>query len=82
MRTVESGLVPAEHAVRLVPLRVERPRRVPAASSGSGVVLAHLLEALLGAPAGLLGDVGVVDRGLEAGRDALFWLVRGRRIRS
>lgn len=72
MRTVESGLVSAENAVRLVPLRVERPRGVPAASGGRGVVLAHLLEPLLGAPAGFLGDVGVVDRGLEAGGDAFL----------
>ena len=72
MRTVESGLVPAEHAVRLVPLRVERPRRVPATSGGGGVVLAHLLEALLGAPAGLFGNVRVVDRGFEARGDAFL----------
>ncbi len=67
---MEGGLVPADDAVGLVAGRVD------AAGVGRGGT-ADLLEALLGALAGLVGDVGVVDGSLEAGGDVLLVVVVG-----
>ena len=76
---MQCSLVPAKDAVRLVALGVERARGVRACATAAGgrrggLGLAHLLEALLGTAARLLGDVGVVDGGLEACGNALLWI--------
>ncbi len=67
---MEGSLVSADDAVGLVAGCVDA-----AGVSRGGT--ADLLEALLGALAGLVGDVGVVDGSLEAGGDVLLVVVVG-----
>ena len=68
---MKGRLVSTKNTVRLMTAGIDSTSRVAANVIGLGG-RTHLLQALLGALAGLLRDVGVVNGGLETSSDALL----------